>query len=97
MAVTKDLADSTTLMVIARLAMIAATAALPAVGWLLIRSVSTVDDIGHKVDSVHDQVLETGGTVKVIQQTQTVQGQILTDHEARMRALERNALDKLQK
>lgn len=90
MAVTKDLADNATLTVIARLAMVAATAALPAVGWLLVRSVTTVDAISAKVDEVHDRILETGSAVKLIQQTQAVQSQTLVDHEARMRALEQH-------
>lgn len=88
MTSTKELADSAAFAVIARLAMIAATVALPVVGWLLIRSINTVDDIGHKVDAVHDSVLDTGATVKLVQQQQDTQAKILADHETRMRFLE---------
>ncbi len=83
------LANSSMLMVIARFSMIAATLALPIAGWMLQRGVNAVDEVARKVDTIRDQTIETNGNVKLIQQTQQVQSSILTDHEGRMRLLER--------
>jgi hypothetical protein len=85
----KELTDNVYITIIARFAMIAATALLPVFGWLLLRAVGSIDDIGHKTDSIHDQVLETLGKVNLIQNTQSIQSDRLTDHEMRMRLLER--------
>lgn len=86
---TDYLANNAALTVISRFSMLAATAALPVLGWLLIRGVNSVDDLGHKIDVVHEQVIEANGNVKVVQQTQSMQGTMLLDHETRMRLLER--------
>lgn len=82
-------ANSVSLTIISRLGMIFASLALPIVGWMIQRGVSTVDDVGRKVDTLSVQSVETNGTVKMIQQTQAIQTQIIADHEARMRLLER--------
>lgn len=82
------LANNVMLTLIARGAMILATASLPIAGWMLERSVATIDNMAAKIDTIRDQTIETGGAIKLIQQSQTVQGQILADHEARVRALE---------
>ena len=66
-----------------------ATIALPILGWMAQRGVSTVDLIVSKVDGVKDQVTETSNNVKVIQLTQDTQKAILADHEARVRVLAR--------
>lgn len=89
MTQTENLAGSAIFTVIARTAMILATAALPVVGWLLQRSVNTVDEISRKVDTVNEKTVETNSTVKLIQQTQTMQGALIADHEGRIRGLER--------
>ncbi len=83
------LANNVVLILISRIAMIAATAALPIAGWMLERGISAVDRIGEQVNVVHDQLTETGGTIRLIQQTQQVQNGIIVDHEQRMRSLER--------
>lgn len=82
------LASNNLLTVISRFAMITATAALPIVGWLLQRGISSVDDVSKKVDTVNERLIETGGNVKLIQQAQSMQGAIIVDHEARLRAQE---------
>ena len=86
---TRDLAENTFLMVVARLAMVGATVALPVVGWLLVRGINGVDEIGRKVDIIHDRVLETSSTMRLIQQQQANEATILSDHEGRIRLLER--------
>ena len=83
------LANNVVLILISRIAMIAATAALPIAGWMLERGISAVDRIGEQVNVVHYQLTETGGTIRLIQQTQQVQNGIIVDHEQRMRSLER--------
>lgn len=83
------LVNSVILTIIARFAMIIAAAALPVVGWVAIRGISTVDEVARKIDTVRDLALETSLNVKLIQQTQTIQGASLADHETRMRLLER--------
>lgn len=82
------LVNSAILTIVARFAMIIATSALPVVGWIALRGINTVDDIGRKIDTVRDLSLETSLNVKLIQQTQTLQGASLADHETRMRMLE---------
>lgn len=83
------LVNNAALTVMSRLAMILATAALPVAGWMVLRGINAVDDVAKKVDTIRDQTLETNGNVKLIQQTQTIQGATLADHESRMRTLER--------
>lgn len=82
------LVNSAILTITARFAMIIATAALPVVGWIALRGINTVDDVARKIDNVRDLALETSLNVKLIQQTQTLQGASLADHETRMRLLE---------
>ena len=85
----EKLANSVVLILISRIAMIIATAALPIAGWMLERGIGAVDRIGEQVAVIHDQLTETGGTIRLIQQTQQVQNGIIVDHEQRMRSLER--------
>ena len=92
MTTTKDLADSATFTVLARIAMLVATAALPAVGWMLARGISGVDEIGHKVDTIQERVQETNGNMKLLQVQEALQSSVLQDHETRMRYLERGKL-----
>jgi hypothetical protein len=83
-----DLVNNTVLTVLARLAMLGATAALPVAGWLLVRGVNTMDRVSDKADTIHEQLLGAASDVKLLQQTQQIQQQILADHEARVRTLE---------
>ena len=83
------IANNVWLTIISRFAMICATAALPIAGWMMQRGISTIDRVGDKVDAVRDQINETNGTIRLIQQTQQVQNSIIADHEARVRMLER--------
>lgn len=83
------LVNSVILTLVARGAIIVATAVgLPAAGWMMNRAVESVDKISIKVDAIKDQSIETGGTLKLIQQSQDVQRRMIDDHEARVRVLE---------
>lgn len=82
------LVNSAILTIVARFAMVTAAGAMPVAGWMLQRSISTVDEVSRKIDSVRDLAFETGLNVKLIQQTQTLQGAALADHETRVRQLE---------
>lgn len=84
----EKLVNSAILTVVARFAMITAAAALPVGGWMLQRSISTVDEIARKIDSVKDLSVETSLNVKLIQQMQQFQASAVSDHEARVRAIE---------
>lgn len=99
MAGSDDLANNAALTVIARFSMLAIAALLPILGavglFILNRGVSSVDQVSAKIDSVQsdisrvrEQAIETNGTVKIIQQMQTVQGLTISDHETRVRILE---------
>lgn len=82
------LVNNAILTIVARLAMIVAAGSLPIAGWMVQRGVNTIDDVSKKIDTMRDQALETNGTVKLIQQTQGIQTQIIADHELRVRTLE---------
>ena len=86
----EKLVNNSVLTLVARGMMIFATVVgLPIAGWMINRAVASVDSIAGKVDSMKDQASDTNGTVKLIQQTQTIQTSIIADHETRMRLLER--------
>lgn len=80
--------NSVAFTLVARGAMILATAALPIAGWMIQRSVNTVDSISAKIDTIHDQTVDTNVSIKLIQQSQESQGRLLADHEQRVRILE---------
>lgn len=82
------LVNSAILTIVARFAMIIAAGALPVTGWMLQRSINTVDDIVRKLDVVRDLALETSANVKLIQQAQSIQSSVVQDHENRLRLLE---------
>jgi hypothetical protein len=83
------LVSSVALTLIARGAIILSTAVgLPAAAFMLQRGVGSIDEVGRKVDSMKEQAMETGSNVRLIQQTQTLQTQIIADHETRVRTLE---------
>lgn len=95
----QSLANNPLLTLVARFAMILAAAALPIAGWMIQRGVNSVDliseridknstELNRKVDAIKDQSTETGSNVKLIQQTQQVQGAVISDHETRVRLLE---------
>ncbi|WP_316234227.1 hypothetical protein [Bradyrhizobium sp. SZCCHNR1098] len=75
------LAHNVTLIVLARLAILAGGCALPIAGWIALRAIDTIDRISSKVDVIHDQVT-------IIQAQQTSQATILADDETRTRLLE---------
>jgi hypothetical protein len=85
----KDLVENTYITIIARFAMIVAAALLPVFGYLASRGITAVDDVAKKTDTIHDQVIELVGKVNLIQNMQSIQSDRLTDHEMRMRFLER--------
>lgn len=83
------LANNVIITLVARGAMIfGATVGLPVVGWMLQHSINVIDAMTAKIDTIQVQTFETSGTIRLIQQTQVVQSQILADHEARVRVLE---------
>lgn len=82
-------ANNVVLLLVSRFAMILAASALPVGGWMLQRAVASVDRLSDKVDALRDQMTETGGTIRLVQQTQALQSGFINDHEARMRLLER--------
>lgn len=82
------LVNSAVLTIIARLSMIVGAGALPVAGWIATRGINTIDEVSRKIDAARDLALETSLNVKMIQQTQTLQGATLADHESRMRLLE---------
>jgi hypothetical protein len=82
------IANSVILTLVSRGAMIMATAALPIAGWFLQRSVNTIDTMSTKIDTIHDQIIETGASIRLIEMNQTGQDRLLVDHEQRVRILE---------
>jgi hypothetical protein len=53
------------------------------------RALSNSDQIASSIATIKEQSIETNGTVKLIQQAQEAQSRAISDHEARMRVLER--------
>lgn len=85
----EKLVNSVVFTLVARGAMIIGTGiGLPIALWLSSRAVDSFDRINSKVDTIKDQSIETNGTVKLIQQTQSEQTRLIVDHETRMRVLE---------
>lgn len=84
----EKLVNSVALTLIARIAMVIAAGALPVAGWMLSRGISSIDEVSRKIDTMRDQAFETNGTVKLIQQTQTLQTKTIDDHEIRIRGAE---------
>ena len=99
----RRLFDNAMLTLASRLAMLLASLFLPVVGFLgafaFNRAVSSFDDLGRKVDATREEtidkidrltfdVADTNGRLKLVQQAQSVQNQMVADHEARMRFLE---------
>lgn len=74
----EKLVNSVILTLIARAVIIVG---IPMASWMTIRAVTSID-------TMKDQAFETNTTVKLIQQTQTSQTQIIADHEVRIRAVE---------
>jgi hypothetical protein len=84
----EKLVNNVALTLFARGAMVIGGIAGPIAVWMMSHAVDVVDKIGNKVDTIREQSVETNGNVKLIQQTQVMQTQVLADHEARMRFLE---------
>ena len=81
-------ANSIALTLVSRLAMVLAAGALPIAGWMLQRSVNTVDTMSSKIDGIQVQTMDTNFSIKLIQQNQESQRGLLADHEQRVRILE---------
>ena len=75
------LVNSVILTLIARTAIILATAALPVVGYMM-------QGISNKLDTLHDQSIQTNGVLELIRQSAMRRDQMIADHESRMRTLE---------
>ena len=84
----QKLVNNAALIIISRIAMLLASVALPFVGMMIKSGLDTMHQIELKVNGVRDQSFEITGTLKLIEQTQTSQQQLLADHEMRVRALE---------
>ena len=91
----RKLFDNAMLTLISRLAIIAASALFPVVGFLgafaINRAVTSFDDLGKKIDQTHEQEADTNSTLKLVQAEQAAQGAMLSDHELRVRHLEGQA------
>jgi hypothetical protein len=86
----EKLADSVLLRLWARLAMLIATGLiLPAALWMGNRGVSTIDEIAKKIDTMKEASIEDRGEIRALRVQSNAQQQILADHEARVRELER--------
>lgn len=81
-------APNNNLAIAARLAMLFSAVSLPIAGWMIQRGINSVDEVARKIDAARDLALEIGVNVKLIQQTQQIQGAIMGDHETRLRILE---------
>lgn len=77
----EKLVNNVVLTLTARIAMVVGTAALPIVG-------AMVMSVSHKIDAMRDQAFETNGTMKLIQQTMSMQADAIKDHEFRIRGVE---------
>lgn len=84
----EKIANSVTLILMSRIAMIVSVGALPVAGWMIQRGISQIDVISAKIDTLKDQAVETATSAKLIQQTLTIQTQMIADHEVRVRVLE---------
>ncbi len=84
------LVNSVALTLFARVAMLIATGLiLPAALWMGNRGVSTIDEISKKIDTMKEASIEDRGEIRALRGQTTAQQQILADHEARVRELER--------
>jgi hypothetical protein len=59
--------------------------------FMLQRGVATIDKISDMLDTMRDQQFETAGEIRALKATSSTQRQIIADHEARVRILERTA------
>jgi len=85
----EKLVNSVVLTLIARFAIVVATAVvLPGALWMIQRGVGSIDEISKKIDIMRDQAFETSGAIRALQQSSATQAQILSDHEQRVRVLE---------
>jgi hypothetical protein len=86
----EKLADSVALRLWARLAMLVATGLILPLGlWMGNRGVSTIDEIAKKIDTMKEASIEDRGEIRALRGQVTAQQQILADHEARVREIER--------
>ena len=86
----EKLANSVALTLFARVAMLIATGLiLPAALWMGNRGVSTIDEISKKIDAMKEASIEDRGEIRALRAESSAQQKILTDHEIRVRELER--------
>lgn len=89
----EKLVNNVILTLVARGAMILATGLiLPIALFIGNRAVSNLDDIGRKIDTMREQAIEQAGEIRSLRQLSTTQQQLLADHEARVRVLERTSI-----
>ena len=87
---TEKLVNNALLTLFARGAMIVATAVILPLGMAMVnRAVDSIDRISQKIDTMKEQALEQAGEIKSLRQIASTQQQLLADHEARVRLLER--------
>jgi hypothetical protein len=86
----EKLVNSVALTLFARVAMLIATGLiLPAALWMGNRGVSTIDEISKKIDAMKEASIEDRGEIRALRAESSAQQKILTDHEIRVRELER--------
>lgn len=95
----EKLVDSVALTLFSRGAMIVATSLiLPVALWMGSRSVSTIDEISKKLDTMKEASIEQAADIRALRAESTAlraesiaQQRILAEHEARVRVLEAQA------
>jgi hypothetical protein len=86
----EKLVDSVLLKAWSRASMIVATTVLLPVGFSIgNRAVSSMDQIAEKLDQIRIVQIEQSGKIEAVRLQIAAQQQILSDHEARVRQLER--------
>jgi hypothetical protein len=82
--------DSVLLKAWSRASMIVATTILLPVGFSIgNRAIASMDQIADKLDNIRIAQIEQSGKIEALRQQFVVQQQLIADHEARVRQLER--------
>jgi hypothetical protein len=85
----EKLVNNVILTLVARGAIVLATGlVLPLALMMGQRAVNNIDEIAKKLDAMRDQAFEASAAIQMQKTLSTQQGQILSDHEARVRMLE---------
>ncbi|WP_315774844.1 MULTISPECIES: hypothetical protein [unclassified Bradyrhizobium] len=91
----EKLVDSVLLKAWSRASMIVATTILLPIGFSIgNRVVSSMDQVADKLDQIRIVQIEQSGKIEALRQQLTAQQQSLSDHEARVRQLERLPLQR---